>query len=250
MAADEDDAPDEAKGRGGPAPVELRFRAFAGDGRQIIGAPAELARAVPPPPRLSQPFFGHAAYQPGDKARISVAAKGVLRGAVKLVVEKQAGGGWEGAGELSAAFVLGTASATWDVPDLPPGGKVQFRVRAVAPFGQQTSDPITVERQGELTEPSFSHAHPKRGSHFDHGDEATLRVVAKGLDGRLIRFIVEQGEGGKWSPLATLTAPVARGEATARLVVQHPVLAKSPTLAALGAAKPLQIRFHAELVQS
>ena len=236
------------EGAAGPAAMEVRFRAFASDGRQALAEPVALAHAVPPPPRLSAPFFGHSAYRPGDKGRLVVTAPGVKQGAVKFVVEKAAGSGWEPAGELSAGFVLGSASATWQVPDVAVGTKVQFRARAEAAFGAQVSEPVTVEHEGELTEPSFSHAHPTRGSHFDHGDEALLRVVAKGLDGRTVRFVVEGGTDGKWSPLQTLTAVVASGEATARLVIQHPVLAGAPKLAALQAARPIQIRFHAELV--
>lgn len=239
---------EQPEGAEAPKPMEVRFRAFALDGREALAEPVALQHALPPPPRLSVPFFGHAGYRPGDKGRIVVAAQGVKHGAVKFVVEKAAGSGWEPAGELSAEFVLGSASTTWVVPDVAVGTKVQFRARAEAAFGAQTSEPITVEHEGELTEPSFSHAHPTRGSHFDHGDEAVLKVVAKGLDGRTVRFLVEGGTDGKWSPLATLTAVVAAGSASARLVVKHPVLEGAPKLAAIQAAKPIQIRFHAELV--
>jgi hypothetical protein len=233
-----------------PEPVQIRFRALSADGRKSPSVELQLERAQPPPPRLAPPFFGHTEYRPGDKARIVVNATGVQHGEVKLFVEKQAGSAWQPAAELSASFDHGAAWAAWTVPPEEGSAPVQYRVRAVAPFGEQPSEPVTVQRdtKGELTDASFSHAHPSRGAHFDDGDEAVLRVVAKGLDGRQVRFVVEQQQGSNWAPLETLTATVAKGEATARLTLHHPVLAKTPKLADLTSAKGIQIRFHAELV--
>src|SRR3954470_10266422 len=94
-----------------PQPVEVRFRAFAADGREAAAEVLPLQHAIPPPPRLSAPFFGHAGYRPGDKGSVIVTATGVKHGAVKFVVERAAGSGWEPAGELAADFVLGSASA-------------------------------------------------------------------------------------------------------------------------------------------
>lgn len=95
-------------------PVEVRFRAFAADGRQVLSADQSVDRAVPPPPRLGRPWFGHTAYRPGDKARIAVDATGVRSGEVKLVIEKQSGGEWSQADELSSSIDHGASS--WTVP--------------------------------------------------------------------------------------------------------------------------------------
>ena len=228
-------------------PVELRFRNQTSDGRVAASEVVRLERAVPPPARLGQPGFGHAAYRPGDLASVFVAAEGVQRGSITFIIEKQAGGAWQPAATLSAPFVGGQASARWPVPDQPDATAAQYRVRAVAPFGESAGDPCTVEGSPQLTDPAFSHAHPSRGSHFDDGDEAVMRVLAKGLDGKQVRFVIEIQQGGSWAPYQSVSAVAENGAATAKVVVRHPALASRPTLSQLKGAKPVQLRFHAEL---
>jgi hypothetical protein len=232
-----------------PEPVELRFRNVTSDGRVAVSEPVQLARALPPPARLGTPWFGHAAYRPGDVAGVAVAAEGVQRGSVQLVIEKQVGGAWQQAASLQAPIDAGQAWARWTVPPEEGTAEVKYRVRAVAPFGEEASEPCTVQRdlRGELVDPAFSHAHPSRGSHFDHGDEAVMRVLAKGLDGRRVKFVVEVQQDGKWAPYETVAAAVEGGAATAKVVVRHPLLARAPKLVELQAAKSVQLRFHAEL---
>jgi len=229
-------------------PVQIRFRAFAADGRQVLSAEQRLERAVPPPARLRRPYFGHAGYKPGDKARIVVDAAGLARGDVKLVIEKQSGEEWSQADELSSAIDHGAAWATWTVPPEEGTGPARYRVRAVTAFGEETSDPIAVQSEkGELADPSFTQPAAAGGAHFHHPGEALLRVGAKGLDGRSVRFVVERQQGGGWAPLQTLTATVANGEAAARLILPHPVVVKSADLAEVQSPEGFQIRFHAEL---
>jgi hypothetical protein len=233
-----------------PEPVVLRFRSVSGDGRVAAAERLLLARPPPPPARLGTPWFGHALYRPGESASITVAAEGVQKGSVHLVIEKEAGGAWSTAAELDAPIDAGQAWASWKVPPEEQFAPVQYRVRAVADFGEATSDPCTVQRpdKGELTDPQFSHAHPSRGSHFDHGDEAVMKVTAKGLDGRKVAFVVEQEDKGKWDAFATVEAIVAGGVATAKVVVKHSVLmGGAPTQAELQKAGPMKLRFHAEL---
>ena len=250
----QNEADSEAQGGGSekgspPEPVVLRFRNATSDGRIAASEELRLERALPPPPRLGTPSFGHAFYRPGDAASVSLRADGVQRGTAHLVIEKEVGGAWQRAAELDRPIEAGQAFCTWSIPPEDQFGPVRYRVRAVADFGETTSDPCTVQRsdKGELTDPQFSHAHPSRGSHFDDGDEAVMRVTAKGLDGRKVVFVVEQERGGKWDPLATVEAVVAGGVATAKMVVRHPILGGAPTLAELQKAGPLKLRFHAEL---
>jgi hypothetical protein len=232
-----------------PPTVEVRFRTLAADGREVHSVPLELLRALPPPPRLGEPTFGHASYDAGDKASLFVRAEGVNKGAVKLIVEKQAGSAWETMQELSAPFQMGSASAQWTVPPQETL-TIKARLRAVAPFGEKVSEPISLHATGlELTDPAWSHAHPQRGSHFDHGDEAEMQVTAKGMEGAQVRFVVEAKKGEAWEAYGTFTATVAGGVAKAKLTVRHPALAGAPKAAELQQAKPIELRFYAELAE-
>src|SRR5438270_2543029 len=102
MPEAEDDKKTEAPA---PRPVDVRFRTFAADGRQVASVAVKVARAAPLP-HLFAPYFGHALYQPGDKAFIVVRADGVKQADVKLIVEKQSGGDWQAAAELPAAIAM------------------------------------------------------------------------------------------------------------------------------------------------
>jgi len=229
---------------------EVRFRAATADGKRIeISAPFRLRKKDGPPPSLGVPFFGHAEYRPGDKASLVVRADGVRGLPVTFIVEKGAGGVWEKADEIKATFDQGSACATWVVPTEPPRVPVPYRVRAVTKFGDEKSDPVTVlAPNAELKNPAWSHARPQGGAHFAHGDEAGMRVEARGLDGRKVKFVVERQQAGKWEAHATVEAVVQGGEASGKLVIQHPALAgKAPTRADLEKARPLELRFHAEL---
>ena len=95
-----------------------------------------------------------------------------------------------------------------------------------------------------------SWVHP--GGHtFGHGSAALMHVDAHGLDGHLVRFVVEHQEDGKWLPYATVEAKVTGGAAEAALEAHHPVLSQhnqEPSLEEVISAAPTQLRFHAELV--
>ncbi len=251
----ETEASDTAEGGGSdqgspsapPDPIELRFRNVTSDGRLAVSEPLSLARAVPPPPTLGTPWVGHEVYRSGGTTTLLVRAEGVQRGAVKFVVEKLEGGAWSQVADVPASFDAGQAQASYTLPAVRGVEPVQCRARAVASFGEATSDPWTVEPSGELMNPEWSHAHPTRGSHFDDGDEAIMRVQAKGLDGRSVVFVVEQQKGGAWAPFGKVTATIAGNAAVGKLTVRHPVMGGAPTLAQLKKAEPLQLRFHVEL---
>ena len=57
---------------------------------------------------------------------------------------------------------------------------------------------------------------------FSHGDHATMRVDAPGLDGRTVRFLVERRNGETWSDYTVVEAQVKDGLAEAQLDLEHP----------------------------
>lgn len=82
---------------------------------------------------------------------------------------------------------------------------------------------------------------------FADGEAGVLEVAAPGLDGRTVRFSVEEQQGGSWRSCATVTAAVAGGVARAGLVLRHPLkdAARTPQ-----ARRPRHaaLRFRAELI--
>src|SRR5438132_1594776 len=81
---------------------------------------------------------------------------------------------------------------------------------------------------------------------FAHRDQGRMEVEAPGLDGRTVRFVVEQGGGSSWALLEVCSAKVQGGRAAADLSVAHPSL-RNGDHAAMRAAGHAQLRFHADV---
>jgi len=85
-------------------------------------------------------------------------------------------------------------------------------------------------------------ANPRWSSdRFAHGDLASLQVDAPGLDGRTVRFIVEQRDGDNWARWETVEGKVKGGVAEATLQLSHPDASDA-------GAEPADLRFSCELV--
>ena len=85
-------------------------------------------------------------------------------------------------------------------------------------------------------------ANPRWSSRlFAHGDHATMLIDAPDLDGRTLRFLVEQKKpDGAWAEYAQAEAQVANGAAEARLPLHHPRPGERD-------AAPADLRFACEL---
>ena len=159
-------------------------------------------------------------------------------------------------GSTDGAVKDGQAVAQWAVPAelLPPAKSkdeedkpgVKLRFHAIAEFESLGSAllPVLPPRPG-LGEPSWVN---KAGTpQFKHGEEAAMKVEAKGLDGRKMKFIVERLLNGKWEKLIEMEAEAKNGAATAKITVKHPG-AESKAEPAIKALLPIELRFHAELL--
>ena len=96
------------------------------------------------------------------------------------------------------------------------------------------------EPLSEAPEPML--ANPRWSSKlFAHGDQATMLIDAPGLDGRTLRFLVEQKSAdGTWAEYAQAEAKVDDGVAQARLPLHHPKPGERD-------AAPADLRFACEL---
>ena len=70
-----------------------------------------------------------------------------------------------------------------------------------------------------------------------------MAVDAVGLDGRKVRFVVEEQHAGKWDVQGKVEAEVKGGIARASLAVKHPATAN-----AAAPPRPAPLRFRTELV--
>jgi hypothetical protein len=86
-----------------------------------------------------------------------------------------------------------------------------------------------------------------------HGAEVLVKVAAPSLDGRQVRFLIEQQLDGEWHPFADATARVTGGAASARMLLHHPVAPQSRPHGEhlqreeMQAAQPLTLRCRAQL---
>jgi hypothetical protein len=78
---------------------------------------------------------------------------------------------------------------------------------------------------------------PAGGDSFGHRELARLQVDAAGLDGRLVRFVVERLEGDTWKKIDSAHADVVSGVATAEIPAMH-----------AGDLDAAQLRFRCELL--
>lgn len=229
---------------------EVRFRSRTQDGRETISTSLKVRPSHPQPSAgsLAHASFGHQRYRPGDEAELSVSAHGLEGETVRFLLEKQEGGSWSALDEVRAVVRAGVARGRWRVP--ADGAAQALRFRALCHFAAAAAAPASVAPSpaGALHTPEWSHG-ASAGSQFEHGDDASMRVHATGCEGRRVRFLVEYQSDGAWKPYATVRALVHAGVAVARFQVLHPRFprGKRGTRAELRAARPMQLRFHAEL---
>ena len=214
-----------------PAPSAagtMRFRALSKDGASAISETARVHAPVAAP-SLSEARFGHATYVEGDSAVLSIAAQALDGQTLNVRVERQKDGAWEPLDELTATVTAGAARLLWTARP----GVVRFAARAGA--AQALSDTATVSAAA-LQNPRW-----QSGDRYEHGQTAIMCVDAPGLDGRTVRFVVEQQRDGKWDRYGMATAVVQAGVASARVRADHPEPMQRK-------AAPLPLRFTPTLL--
>lgn len=255
---------------GSPAETHrVRFIAVTGDGVELLSEEARLAPAPVAAPGLHEAAFGHGRYREGERAALRVEAIGLEGREVRFFLERRDGSGpfqlvadvraqvEGGLARVLAGIPISAASAPGPADRAEPAASQPaplgvLRFRAVCEFASATSeeaplDPVPPER---LTNPAWAGAVPGQGASFAHGELASMRVEAPGLDGRTVRFVVEQRLSGGWSHFGVSTGIVQQGVALAQVPAAHPLSAsRGPvSLEKLRTAAPLPMRFRCELL--
>lgn len=119
-------------------------------------------------------------------------------------------GGSDSDGKVAGAR-SGEAAAQGGKPDAPKGAEVVTPQQKPAQVQQKPPEP----EPGYVSNPTF---HSKT---IEHGDEAGMSVDAPGLDGRKVRFVVEQHvKGDEWKKVGEQTSTVSGGKATAAVEIK------------------------------
>jgi hypothetical protein len=124
---------------------------------------------------------------------------------------------------------------------------IRYRFRVRAPDGREAVSNVVAIRRGAQVEalPADADvmlANPRWSADaFADGDQGTLLVDAPGLEGRTVRFEIEQREGEDWKPYEKIEAKVENAIASARLQLRHPAPGEQDAPAA-------DLRFSCELV--
>jgi hypothetical protein len=123
----------------------------------------------------------------------------------------------------------------------------RYRFRVRAPDGREAVSNVVAIRRGAQVEvlPAEAEvmlANPRWSADaFADGDHGTLLVDAPGLEGRTVRFAVEQRGGEDWKPYEKIEAKVENAVAAARLQLRHPAPGEKDASAA-------DLRFSCELI--
>src|SRR4051812_35929671 len=103
----------------------------------------------------------------------------------------------------------------------------RYRFRVRAPDGREAvSNVVAIGGEVMLANPRWS------ADAFADGDPGTLLVDAPGLEGRTVRFEIEQRDGEEWKPYEKLEAKVENAIASARLQLRHPAPGQKDATAA------------------
>ncbi len=94
----------------------------------------------------------------------------------------------------------------------------RYRFRVRSPDGQEKVS----EFESELASGAKLEAPEWSDQEFAHGDSASVTVKGTGLDGRMIKFIVEHAGPSGWESYASTTAEMMNGVATADVDLHHP----------------------------
>ena len=139
-------------------------------------------------------------------------------------------------------------------PGLPDGRAVQFDVEQMGAEGiwklVRTVQGAIDRGTAGVSLPDMRHpAHNEQPAHADvltkptwdaktlvHGGTGKFSVQAEGLDGRVVAFIVERNDAGKWTQLIRATGKVSGGKAEASASFAHPTALTNVT--AKPAARP------------
>ncbi|MGZ6142506.1 MAG: hypothetical protein ACXWLM_04165, partial [Myxococcales bacterium] len=230
----------------GTEPHRLRFRAFTADGAEAFSEELRLRPGADsrPQPVLHDARFAHASLRCGDTTALVVSADRAEGQPVRFAVERKKGTSWTPLADASGEVRDGTARTRWTVPRFDGEDPVEVRFRAVASFASAESAavPVAVPKE-ELLEAQWADALPGKGAQFAHGQQAVMRVKAPSLDGRTVRFVVDELRDRSWKPYTTVTAVVKGGVAQASIEAQHPSGGKATPVPRRGA-----LRFRAELV--
>ena len=252
-------------------PHRVRFVAVAADGVELASEEARLCPAASAAPGLRRAAFGHGAYREGESAALRVEADGFDGREIRFFLERRDGGGpFQAVAEARATVAGGLARALAAIPipaarsapaaapvagGAPPARgqtPAALRFRALCDFSSVDSEQVPLEPAPaeRLRNPGWAGAVPGQGASFAHGEQAQMRVEAPGLDGRTVRFVVEQRLGGGWSHYGVATGVVQQGVALAQVPAAHPLVSSGGpvSLEKLHGAAPLPMRFRCELL--
>src|SRR5205823_2078807 len=151
-----------------------------------------------------------------------LAAKGRDGQSVPITVEhKDATGAWQPLGGVVGKVESGKISAEFQMPRLPPPENTvkgappadhhELRFRAKADDGREViSASALLAVEASHGKGALSGAHWAHGE-YRPGDEAVLSVHATDLEGKPVRFVIEEEKAGKWSALTELRGQVKAG---------------------------------------
>ncbi len=122
-------------------------------------------------------------------------------------------------------------------------GRYRFRVRL--PDG---TDHWSDTFEAPLKPPTSVLGTPRwSGQHYGHGERAVLEVEGTGLEGRKVKFILEQNKGDGWAPYAEAIGVMRNGLARAAIHLEHPEVKGG---AAAQKANPIRLRFRCVLADA
>jgi hypothetical protein len=239
----------------------LRFVAVTQDGQELISDEARLEPAAAAGPALSAAAFGHGAYREGEQAALRVEATGLDGEEVRFLVERREGAGpFRLVAEARGAIEGGLARAQAAIPVAkaqaraapadPAAAALRFRALCGFLTAQSEEVPLSLAPIERLRNAGWAGAVRGQGASFTHGEQARMRVEAPGLDGRTVRFVVEQRLGDRWVHYGVTTGVVAQGAAQAQVPAAHPLVSSGGPvpLGALRSAARLPLRFRCELL--
>jgi len=121
------------------------------------------------------------------------------------------------------------------------GTQAHYRFRVRLPDGtdhwSETFDAPKSASSSALGAPRWSN------QHYGHGQRAILEVPGTGLDGRKVKFLVEQHQGDSWVPYSEAIAVMRNGVARAAVHLEHPAKGADAEK-----ASPARLRFRCVIV--
>lgn len=146
---------------------------------------------------------------------------------VTFLVEQLQGRSWAACANVEAVVRDGVAQGTLRAqhPQLPSAGQASRQRRSALSPGRLrfrvvpgVREPVT---RPELQSPAFSELAWEK-KRVEHGADVRMTARCPELEGKKVRFLVEQLQGGSWSSHSSVEAVVQGGFAKATLRASHP----------------------------